>query len=86
MGTIEDTLDELASSRAVYIHYTNWRGETAWRHILPLEIRWRYTDWHPQAQYLLRARDLDRKAERDFAMKDISAWQLEAPPQEPCTD
>lgn len=52
--------------------YTNWRGETAERRVLPRRLRYGATKWHPEPQWLLVAYDLDKEAERDFALKDIT--------------
>jgi len=57
----------------VELTYTNWRGETAVRKIRPLHIWFGATDWHPEAQWLLRAFDVEKQAERDFALKDFGA-------------
>lgn len=64
----------------IHILYTNYRGETAWRRIYPSHIHYGVTSYHPQSQWLLVAYDLDKKADRDFAMKDIRRWQTEPPP------
>lgn len=56
--------------------YTNYRGETAVRHVQPLAIRFGPTQWHPEAQWILDAKDMDKDgAVRSFAMKDIRDWQ-----------
>ena len=60
--------------REVRIVYTNWRGETSIREILPKEIVFGVTKWHKDEQWLLVAIDLNKQAERTFAMKDIRAW------------
>lgn len=52
--------------------YTNYKGETSTRTIIPLEIRFGVTDWHPEPQWLLRAWCEDRQAWRDFALRDFS--------------
>jgi predicted DNA-binding transcriptional regulator YafY len=65
---------ELSSSKQVKVIYTNWRGETAERTIEPIKIWFGSTDWHKEDQWLLRALDIDKQAERDFALKDIQAW------------
>lgn len=54
--------------------YTNWRGETAERHIIPIRIWFGSTQWHKEEQWLLNAEDLDKKQHRDFAIKDIHGW------------
>lgn len=55
----------------VVLPYTNWKGETALRTIIPRSIRWGSTEWHPEPQWLLTAFDVDKDAERDFAIKDF---------------
>lgn len=59
----------------VVIRYTNYRGETADRRIIPIRIRFGSTKWHPEEQWLLDAFDLDRGADRAFAMKDVLQWR-----------
>lgn len=59
---------------AIRIIYTNWRGETAERSIEPIKIWFGSTEWHKEKQWLLKATDLEKIAERDFALKDIKKW------------
>jgi hypothetical protein len=56
------------------IVYTNWRNETSERHIIPLRVWFGSTKWHKEGQWLLTALDVDKQAERDFALKDIQKW------------
>lgn len=58
----------------VRIEYTNHKGTRSWRHIRPIEMVFGSTQWHPRAQWLLRAWDVDKQAERTFAMSDVHAW------------
>jgi predicted DNA-binding transcriptional regulator YafY len=51
--------------------YKNWEGKTAVRKVRPTEIWYGKTQWHPKKQWLLRAWDLDKDAERNFAVQDI---------------
>lgn len=67
---------EIDEKLVVNIRYTNHRGETATRRILPHRIRFDSTEWHPERQWLLDAFDLDRQAERSFAMQDILEWKV----------
>lgn len=60
--------------KIVYIVYTNYRGETRVRKILPLRLWFGNTKWHPEEQWLLDAYDVEKEANRTFAMKDIRAW------------
>ena len=59
--------------RTVDIDYTNWRGETSKRTIKPKYIWFGATEWHPEPQWLLTAFDLEKDAERDFALKDFGS-------------
>ena len=54
--------------QSVEFIYQNHQGEIAWRHVIPLTMWYGSTQWHPEPQWLLKARDLDRDAERDFAV------------------
>jgi predicted DNA-binding transcriptional regulator YafY len=60
--------------RTVRILYTNYRGETTLRRIVPERVHFASTDWHPKPQWLLDALDVERNAMRSFAMKDIRSW------------
>lgn len=54
--------------RAVSLIYTNWRGETAARMIVPGFIRYGANEWHREPQWLLLAFDVDKGADREFAL------------------
>lgn len=56
----------------IEVTYTNWKGVTSVRKIVPQGIRFAATEWHPEPQWLLRAWDDDRQAWRDFALKDFN--------------
>ncbi len=73
-GTMTD--DRGDANKAVSIRYKNHRGEIAVRVIIPHEIRFASTSWHPESQWLLDAYDLDRQAIRSFALKDIMEWAV----------
>ena len=60
--------------QVVNILYTNYRGETAIRRIVPKEIKFLSTEWHHEEQWCLIAHDVEKDAERTFACKDIKAW------------
>lgn len=61
------------------IRYRNWRGETADRRILPIRVWFGATDWHPEPQWFLRAVDVDRGVERDFALADMQGLPAVVP-------
>ena len=60
--------------RTVKILYTNYRGETSMRNIIPKEIIYSSNEWHKEEQWLLVAYDIDKEANRTFACKDIKEW------------
>ena len=60
---------------AITILYTNWKGETAYRRIIPKGLRFASSEFHPEAQWLLDAYDLDKQADRAFAMRDVKEWK-----------
>jgi predicted DNA-binding transcriptional regulator YafY len=77
---IQDRNDETMAHglyREVRLLYTNYKGETAVRRILPKKIWFGRTKYHPERQWLLDAYDVGKSADRTFAMKDIRAWFLE---------
>lgn len=55
--------------------YVNWEGEKASRKVKPIEIWYGKTEWHPEEQWLLRAIDVEKDAERNFALKDIIKFE-----------
>ena len=59
----------------VRILYTNYRGKTAERVVIPEKIWFGSTEWHPEPQWLLDAVDVEKGALRSFAMKDIQSWK-----------
>jgi hypothetical protein len=63
-----------AMPRECYILYKNWRGEVGWRRVMPHEILFGSTPWHREPQWLLRATDLEKGAERHFALSDVQLW------------
>jgi predicted DNA-binding transcriptional regulator YafY len=69
--------EEMPVEKAVRILYTNYRGETALRSIVPHRLYYGSTDWHPGPQWLLEALDIEKGQNRTFAMKDVRAWMAE---------
>jgi len=59
--------------KVVQIVYTNYRGETAVRRVVPEQLVFKGSEWHGDEQWLLEAYDLDKGALRSFALKDIRA-------------
>lgn len=66
----------MSDKEEVTILYTNYKGETAYRKIIPTGKIWfGSTEWHPEKQWLLDAHDVEKGALRNFAMKDIKEWK-----------
>jgi hypothetical protein len=65
--------------KEVRILYTNYKGVTAWRSIVPGALRFAATEYHPQEQWLMDAQDVEKNALRSFAMKDIKEWKFPEP-------
>ncbi|WP_086930705.1 WYL domain-containing protein [Agarilytica rhodophyticola] len=64
----------IEKDKKVKILYTNYRGETSYRDIVPIKIWYGSTDWHKEEQWLLDGHDQGKDALRNFAMKDIKEW------------
>ncbi len=65
------------TEKTVTVVYTNYKGVTAVRKIVPIEILFGHNEWHKEDQWLMRAFDTEKQAERTFAMKDIKSWSNE---------
>ena len=64
----------MEENKKVKILYTNWKGETKYRNIIPKSIEFKSTEWHKQEQWIMNALDVDKNADRAFAIKDIKEW------------
>lgn len=71
------TLSASESARVISIIYKNHRGEVSQRKILPVRIWFGESAWHPSPQWLLRAFDLGKREDRDFAIRDIRSFDIE---------
>lgn len=60
-----------APQEPVKLFYKNWRGEIAERAIIPRSVRYGSTEWHTEPQWLLLALDVEKNAEREFALKNF---------------
>ena len=61
--------------KPLVFRYKNWQGLIATRRVLPIKIWYGSTKWHPEEDWLLKAIDLDKDAERDFKIKDILSFE-----------
>lgn len=60
-----------AEDVAVSVLYKNYRGEEDVRKIIPLQIYFGSTEFHPSDQWLLKVWDCDKSDYRVYAFKDI---------------
>lgn len=67
---------EFSDNQRVIILYTNWKGDTSYRNIVPKSVEFKSTEWHPEEQWILNAFDVDKQADRGFALKDIKEWSI----------
>ncbi len=54
--------------------YKNWKGETREREVEPIKVWFGKTEFHPEEQWFLKAKDLEKNEERDFALLDIEKF------------
>lgn len=62
-------------NKVLGFHYTNYKGETAYRKVRAMSVFFGTTQWHPEPQWMMQAIDLDKGEYREFAMKDMSDVQ-----------
>src|SRR3989344_4888587 len=62
-------------NKKIIISYTNHRNDTRERAIIPIEIWFGVSKWHDGEQWFLKAFDLDKQEERDFALLSIKSIQ-----------
>jgi len=62
--------------QVVSVLYTNHRGITTLRRVIPRRIWFGHTEWHPGEQWLMDVFDLEKRAERSFAIADIKEWSV----------
>jgi len=66
----------IEEEKQVKILYTNWKGKTSYRNIVPISIEFKSTEWHKKQQWILNAYDVEKKEERGFAINDIEDWEV----------
>jgi hypothetical protein len=59
-------------SQIASFDYVNYRGEKSHRKVTPLGLRFGTSKYHKESTFLLRALDLDKGEEREFAIRDMS--------------
>lgn len=62
---------QFISGQTIRFVYKNWQGSIAERTAQVISLVYGVTEWHLEPQWLLHAYDLDKNAERLFALRDI---------------
>ena len=65
------------NSNPIKVRYTNYRGETAVRTIIPIKFLFGSNEYHKDEQWLIELYDVERKAMRVYALKEITQWFVE---------
>ena len=60
----------------VEIIYRNYAGKTSRRLISPWGLESGPSDWHPEAELILKAYDHGKEAQRDFDVSEIYQWRV----------
>jgi len=63
---------EFAPGQVIHFRYRNWQGVVAQRTARVIGLVYGATEWHPEAQWLLKAFDLEKGAVRLFALSDMA--------------
>jgi predicted DNA-binding transcriptional regulator YafY len=58
-------------ARELRFRYTNWRGVTADRRVIPERIFFGTTTHHGTPQWIMVAYDLDKRESRSFALSEM---------------
>ncbi|MDE4176341.1 hypothetical protein PXK01_19470 [Phaeobacter sp. PT47_59] len=74
--------DMTSQATPITFTYKNYRGEVAARTAVPKEIWFGTTEWHTEPGWLMTAYDLEKAADRGFALADCSFSPREVTPQE----
>ena len=66
---------DLENKKTVQFKYCNYKGDLRIRKVIPAEIWFGTTEYHPGEQWFLKAFDVEKEDYRDFSMKDIVSWE-----------
>ena len=66
-----DAMEKIAIGMTIQFDYVNWRGEQATRRAEVKGIQYGATEYHPETQWLMSAWDIEKQANRVFAMNDM---------------
>jgi len=67
---IEDKREKIKVN-TLQFEYKNWKNQIGIRTVIPKEIWYGSTEFHSEEQWFLKAIDVDKLENRDFAIQDI---------------
>lgn len=66
---LEDYLSK--ANFLIKVRYNNWKNEIGVRTIIPQKIWYGHTEYHSDSQWLMDVWDVEKDAQRTYAMMDI---------------
>jgi predicted DNA-binding transcriptional regulator YafY len=57
--------------QTIVFRYRNWKGDVSDRTARVISLTYGATEWHREPQWLLKAFDIEKNAERLFALRDM---------------
>lgn len=70
MYEFKNGCDKILENPIVF-EYKNWKGALSTRKIIPIKIWYGESDYHASAQWFIRALDIEKQENRDFAIQNI---------------
>ena len=71
---------QFCDQHTIAVRYTNWRGETRIRRVVPLRIFWGKSPFHEGEQWFMECHDVEHGyADRHFALKDCDFSAVKSP-------
>lgn len=67
-------INELKKGDVISFKYKNWKGETSIRNVIFKGLSYGNNKYHIDDQFLMNGFDLEKLADRTYAVKDISEF------------
>jgi predicted DNA-binding transcriptional regulator YafY len=69
------------ADQPVVFEYPNKKGESVSRHVMPYGIKFGFVPGIHEAQWLLDAFDIEKRAARTYAIAKIAGWRAAPAPE-----
>lgn len=69
---------KIKKEEIVKLRYKNWKGEVKVRTVWPMRIWYGSTEYHKDPQWLMKVYDMDKEDYRDYALRDVEEWGIQA--------